>query len=425
MIKNIQEYIKKGIKEDLVLEAWIEDIRTSGKIAFLILRDLYDTYQAVVKKDISMINSLSIESFIKIKGDIKEAKLKSDELTIKDKEIVIKDIEIISKSEPLPIPIVEKGVSTSLDKRLDYRYLDIRKRKIGAIFKIESTLINSFREFFLEKGFIEIHPPGIIATSTEGGTELFPIRYFEKKAFLAQSPQLYKQLCAISLGNVFSTGPVWRAEKHNTTRHLNEITQLDIESAMSDDFEVMKLMEECLKYMFKKVKEKNNKELEILGIKLKELEAVYISYEEAIRSLKEAGIDIKFGEDLDPRAEKEICNIYNNKIVFIHSWPNSIKPFYIWPKDEKISAGFDVIYNGLEISSGGQRIHKPDLLVKKIKEKGLDPENFKWYINAFKYGAPPHSGWSIGLERITMAMLNLNNIRETSLFPRDRKRLTP
>ena len=421
MIKNLRDALGK---KEVVVEAWIQDYRSSGKITFLILRDLYDVYQGVVKnKKID----LSQESFVRIKGYLKDAVLKSNELTIKDKELVVEEIEIVSPADPLPIPVVEKGVNTGLDKRLDYRYLDIRKPSVRAIFRIESTIINSFRRFFYDKGFIEIQPPGIIATSTEGGTDLFPIKYFEKKAFLAQSPQLYKQLGAISLGRVFSTSPVWRAEKHNTTRHLNEIRQLDIEVAMADDMEVMKLLEECIQFIVRSVKKENKEDLELLGINLVVPKAVYLSYDGAIKELNNAGYSISHGEDLDPGAERKLAELYPDSIIFVHSWPIELKPFYIWPKDKNkgISAGFDALLNGLEISSGGQRIHKPEVLIEMLKEKGLNPENFKWYIDAFRYGAPPHSGWSIGLERITMALLRLENIREVALFPRDRHRLTP
>ncbi|MCD6589602.1 aspartate--tRNA(Asn) ligase [Candidatus Woesearchaeota archaeon] len=421
MIKNLRDELGK---KEVVVEAWIQDYRSSGKITFLILRDLYDVYQGVVKnKKID----LSQESFVRIKGYLKDAVLKSNELTIKDKELVVEEIEIVSPADPLPIPIVEKGVNTGLDKRLDYRYLDIRKPSVRAIFRIESTIINSFRRFFYDKGFIEIQPPGIIATSTEGGTDLFPIKYFEKKAFLAQSPQLYKQLGAISLGRVFSTSPVWRAEKHNTTRHLNEIRQLDIEVAMADDMEVMKLLEECIQFIVRSVKKENKEDLGLLGINLVVPKAVYLSYDGAIKELNNAGYSILHGEDLDPGAERKLAELYPDSIIFVHSWPIELKPFYIWPKDKNkgISAGFDALLNGLEISSGGQRIHKPEVLIGVLKEKGLNPENFKWYIDAFRYGAPPHSGWSIGLERITMALLRIENIREVTLFPRDRHRLTP
>ncbi len=420
MFKNLRDQVG----EEVILNCWVQDFRSSGKITFLVLRDMYDVYQGVIK---NQKFDLPLESFIEVKGIIKPAQLKSKEFTIKDREIHISEFKLISKASTLPIPVVEKGVQTTLEKRLNYRYIDLKKIEKQAIFKIQSTIINAFRNFFYNNGFIEIQPPGIIATSTEGGTDLFEVKYFEKPAYLAQSPQLYKQLGAITFGRVFSTSPVWRAEKHNTTRHLNEVRQMDIEVAMADDFEVMKYIEEVVAFIVKEVKKHNKKELEILERDIKFNGAKYMSYDEAIEFLKNKGHAIKHGEDLDNEAEKLLCEAFPHKIVFVHSWPISLKPFYIMPKDKEkgISAGFDALFEGIEISSGGQRIHIPELLEEMIKAKGLNPKSFDWYIDAFRYGAPPHSGWSIGLERLTMTLLGIKNIREACIFPRDRKRLTP
>ena len=232
---------------------------------------------------------------------------------------------------------------------------------------------------------------------------------------------------AISMEKVFSTSTVWRAEKHDTSKHINEIRQMDIEVAFANDLEVMKYLEETVKYIAKKVLENNKHELEILKVKLKIPEAKYLKYHEAVALMNKNGIKMKDGDDFEPEAERKLCELFPNCIVFTYEWPSSIKPFYIWPKDEKkgISGGFDALFGGIEISSGGQRIHVPEILIKQIKSKGLKPENFKWYIDAFRYGSPIHSGWSIGLERLTQTMLNLPNIREATLFPRDRNRLTP
>jgi aspartyl-tRNA synthetase len=416
------------IKENqkVFLKGWIHDIRELGKTKFLLLRDTSGIVQCVLK-EIENIEAINLEDVVSVKGFVKKANLTNKELTIKNLEIEVNEIKILNKSAEIPIQINEKGAKTEINKRLDFRFLDVRKPKIKSIFKIQSTIINSFREFFYNRNFIEIQTPGIIATSTEGGTELFEVNYFGKKAYLAQSPQLYKQLMAISLEKVFSTGPVWRAEKHDTSRHINEIRQMDIEVAFSNDLDVMKYLEEVVKFMIKKVLEKNKKELEILDINLKIPKVKYLTYKEAIDILRKNKVKINHGEDFSPEAEKKICEIFPDTIIFTYEWPCSLKPFYIMPKDEKIeiSAGFDALFCGLEISSGGQRIHLPELLIKQIKNKGLNPQNFKWYIDAFKYGAPEHAGWSIGLERFTQAVLRLDNIREATLFPRDSKRLTP
>ena len=426
---------RKAIKEisskdkGVVLAGWLHELRDLGKVKFLLLRDVSGIVQCVLKdkKLFKKFSELTTESVIAVKGVVKKAAVKSPEVTRKEIEVEVKELEMINKAETLPITVTEKGIRIALPKRLDYRVIDLRKPRTMAIFKIQSQIIYAFREFFSSKGFIEIQTPCIIATASEGGTALFPVRYFEKKAFLAQSPQLYKQLAAISLEKVFCTVPVFRAEKHNTTRHLNESRQMDIEVAFADDFDVMKLLEECVKFIVKKVKERCKDELNILKISLKVPKAKYLSYEETIEILNKNGLKLRYGQDLTPEAEKKLCSLFPNTIVFVHSWPLSLKPFYIWPKNEKkgISAGFDALFNGIEISSGGQRVHKPDVLIKQLKEKGLNPSNFKSYVDAFRYGSPFHSGWSIGLERFTMALLKLENIREACIWPRDRERLTP
>src|SRR3989304_3197170 len=361
-----------------------------------------------------------------MKGKTVKADVKA-ELARKDIEVDISSLKILSKAEKLPMQVNEKAVTAELPTRLDYRSLDIRKPRVSAIFKIQSTIANAFREFFYGKGFTEIQPPEIIATSTEGGTDLFEVNYFDRKAYLAQSPQLYKQLAAISLEKVFLVCPVWRAEKHDTSKHINEIRQMDIEVAFADDMKIMKYLEECVQFIVKKVISGCKSELEILDIKLKVPAVKYLTYSEAIALLNKHGFSLKIGDDFEPEAERKLCSIFPNTLIFTYEWPISMKPFYIWPKNpgKSVSGGFDAVSGGVEISAGGQRVHVPEILIKQLKAKGLNLENFKWYIDAFRYGAPQHAGWSIGLERITQAMLGLDNIREATLFPRDRRRLTP
>jgi len=412
--------------KDVLLQGWVHEIRELSKMKFLLLRDFSGIVQCVLKKGVKGFNEeLTLESVVEIKGKIRKARLTNKELTFKNIEVEISELKVLNKAEELPIQVNEKTTTTGLDKRLDYRSLDLRKSKIKAIFEIQSAIINAFREFFYKEGFLEIQPPGIIAASTEGGTDLFEVKYFEKKAYLAQSPQLYKQLMAISLEKVFSTNTVWRAEKHDTSRHINEIRQMDIECAFYDDIKIMKWLEKAIQYIIKKMIKDCSEELKLLKIKLKVPKAKYLTYKEAIILLSKEGIKIKEGDDFEPEAERKLCSLFPDTLVFTYEWPSKIKPFYIWPKGDGVSGGFDAIYGGIEIASGGQRVHIPDILVKQLKLKNLNPENFKWYIDAFKYGAPEHAGWSIGLERLTQAILSLPNIREATLFPRDRKRLTP
>ncbi len=423
-----RDYIKDVLKEEkkqALLKGWVHDTRDLGKVRFLLLKDITGLIQVTGHKEktdnktFELMKKINRESVISVKGNVVKSKQAPS-----GKEILPEKIEVISKSEsPLPIDVSDFS-KTEISKRLDNRFLDFHRRKVQAIFKIQNEICNSFREFFYKKGFIEMQPPCIISSASEGGTELFPVKYFEKKAFLAQSPQLYKQMLACSMEKTFMITPVWRAEKHNTTRHINEIRQMDIEMAFAGQQEIMKELEGVVKYMIKNIVEKCKEELELLKVKLNIPKAVYLSYEEAIK--KVGGEE---GEDFTPEQEKKLCSMYKDCIVFTYDWPSALKPFYIMPKNAdpkaKLSEGFDALYKGMEISSGGQRIHIPDLLIKRLKAKNLNPKNFESYINSFRYGAPPHSGWSIGLERFTMVLLGIDNIREVTMFPRDRDRLTP
>jgi len=416
--------LKSG--KNVLLKGWIYEIRNLAKMKFILLRDVSGIIQCVLKQGIKGFDEeLTLESVVEITGKTKNAKLTNEELTLKNVEVEVSELKLLNKAEELPIQVNEKTATTGIDKRLDFRSLDVRKKRVKSIFKIQSTIINAFREFFYTKGFIEIQPPGIIATSTEGGTELFSADYFGRKAYLAQSPQLYKQLMAISLERVFSTSTVWRAEKHDTSKHINEIRQMDIEVAFADDKEIMKYLEEAVQYIVKKVLKDCKKELGVLKKNLKIPKAKYMTYAEAIKLLNKHGFKLKIGDDFDPGAERKLCSLFPDSIIFTYEWPSKIKPFYIWPKPNGISGGFDAVYGGVEISSGGQRVHVPEILIKQLKSKKLNPEDFSWYVDAFRYGAPMHAGWSIGLERMTYAMLGLDNIREGTLFPRDRRRLTP
>ncbi|MBI5148583.1 aspartate--tRNA(Asn) ligase [Candidatus Pacearchaeota archaeon] len=426
----VTDISEKHAGKNVFLEGWCQEVRELGKIRFLILRDITGIIQVTAikgktdEKVFNKIGEIAKESVISVSGEVK----KSDKAP-GGREILPQKIEIIAEAEqPLPIDVSEFS-KTELPKRLDYRFLDFHRKRTQAIFKIQSTIANAFRKHFFDKGFIEMQPPCIISAASEGGTELFPVQYFEKKAYLAQSPQLYKQMLACSMEKTFMITPVWRAEKHNTPRHINEIRQMDIEMAFSNQFDVMKQLEEVVKDIVSQVLEQNKKELELLGVKLKIPDAKYISYDETIELLKKSKIKIKYGEDLSPEAEKKLNELFPHTVIFVHSWPTSLKPFYIFPKNgeknAKLSEGFDAIYGGIEISSGGQRIHLPELLIERLKAKGLNPKNFQSYIDSFRYGAPYHGGWSIGLERLTQILCGLDNVKEATMFPRDRDRLTP
>ena len=420
----ISGIIESKKEEKALVKGWVHDTRDLGKIRFLLLRDISGIIQVTavkseVDKKIFDLMTQNRENVISVEGKTKASKQAPGGI-----EIIPEKIELIAEAEsPLPIDVSDFS-KTELPKRLDYRFLDFHRKRTQAIFKIQSEIANSFREHFYKNGFIEMQPPCIISAASEGGTELFPVQYFEKKAYLAQSPQLYKQMLACSMEKIFMITPVWRAEKHNTPRHINEIRQMDIEMAFANQLDVMKQLEEVVQHIVKNVIEKCTKELELLNIKLNIPKAVYLGYEEAIKK-----VNGKIGEDFSPEQEKKLCEMHPNSIVFTHSWPASIKPFYIFPKDgkkdAKLSEGFDALYGGVEIASGGQRIHLPKLLIERIKAKGLNPKNFESYIDSFRFGAPMHGGWSIGLERLTQIICGLDNIKEATMFPRDRDRLVP
>ena len=423
----MRTYISEAFKKKgkIELAGWLHEKRDLGKIRFILLRDVSGVIQITGLKDktskevFEMMDKLPCESVVSVKGELKESKQAPG-----GKEILPENIEVLGKSEEkLPVDVSDFS-KTELPKRLDYRFLDFHRKRTQAIFKIQNEIANSFREHFYNKGFIEMQPPCIISAASEGGTELFSVKYFEKNAYLAQSPQLYKQMLACSMEKTFMITPVWRAEKHNTPRHINEIRQMDIEAAFENQESIMKHLEEVVKHIVQKVIEKCKNELELLKVKIKVPKAVYLSYEEAIKK-----VNGKSGEDFTPEQEKKLCEMYPDSIVFTHSWPSSIKPFYIMTQNQdensKLSEGFDALYGGIEICSGGQRIHLPELLIKRLKAKKLNPKNFESYIDSFRYGAPPHAGWSIGLERLTQIICGLDNVKEATMFPRDRDRLVP
>ncbi len=421
-----EAFDKKGKVE---LQGWVHDSRDLGKIRFLVLKDISGRIQITAHKEkvseeiFKLVDKITNESVIKIVGSLKESKQAPG-----GKEVIPEKIEIIAKAEqPLPIDVSDRS-KTELPKRLDYRFLDLHRQKIQAIFKIESTLMQAYREFMIKEGGIEAVFPSIISSSSEGGTELFKMKYFEKEAYLSQSCQLYKQMLACSMEKVFTIFCVWRAEKHNTVRHLNEARQLDYEEGFADEFKVMDVLARCVQYIVKEIKDKRKEELELLEVKLKIPKIKYMTFAEACDLMKKHKVHAG-KDDLSTEAEKKLGELYPDTIVFVHDWPIIGKPFYIMPKEgkkgEKLSGGFDAIYNGVEISSGGQRVHIPELLEKRLREKGLKPKDFKSYIDSFRYGAPHHSGWGVGLERLMTQMLGIANIREVTLFPRDRDRLTP
>ncbi|KYK28496.1 aspartate--tRNA ligase [Thermoplasmatales archaeon SG8-52-1] len=418
-------------EKTITVAGWIEDIRNIGSIAFIILRDRKGTLQVTaLKKEnpdlFEKLVNITRESVISVEGVCK----KSDKAR-NNYEVIPKQLEILSTSEtPLPLGVVDK-VESELDTRLDNRFIDLRKQDIQAIFKIRNVVIAGVHEYLRSENFVEVHTPNIIASSSEGGTDVFKLKYFEKNAFLAQSPQLYKQmLMATGLDRVYEIAWYFRAEEHNTRRHLNESTAVDLEMAfISSEEDVMKILEGLVYNMWKKAGECKG-ELDILGKKIiiPKLPFKRLTYDDALKKLNNSGSEIEWGADLGAEEEKllgEIMEKEGHDFYFITKYPIAAKPFYTMLEGDKYSRGFDLECKGVEIASGSQRIHNVELLKSRLKACDLDPKDFESYLKAFRYGMPPHGGFGFGIERFLMELLDIKNIRECILFPRDRTRLTP
>jgi aspartyl-tRNA synthetase len=410
---------------------WVHEIRDLGGLSFFLVRDRTGIIQVTIPKKnvpaeiLEVARNVSRESVIRVRGSVKAI-----DKAPGGREIIPDELEIINLADsPLPLDVVEK-VPAELDTRLDSRFLDARKPRVRAIFFIRSAVTCAATEFLASRGCINITTPKIVAAATEGGTELFPIAYFEKEAFLNQSPQLYKQMMmAAGFEAVFEIGPIFRAEEHNTVRHLNEATSLDIEVSFADHNDVMELLEDLIVHIYGSVAKNCADDLAEIGVDLAIPQKPFprIPYVEAIeianRSIEEK---ISFGDDLTPAAERAIGDTIGGH-YFVVDWPTDIRPYYAMPYPDRpeFCKAFDLMHPRMELASGAQRIHVHDLLVERIRAKGLSPESFEFYLKTFRYGMPPHAGWGLGIERLVMTMLDLPNIREAVLFPRDRHRLTP
>ncbi len=421
--------------ERITVAGWAHEIRDLGGIAFLIVRDRTGKIQvkfATDEMDESLVETgtnVSRESVVSVTGTVEEEPRAPTGV-----EIVPESIEVLAPADPeLPLDPTGK-VDADLSTRLDNRTLDLRNEESKAIFEIRSAVLKAVRDYFRSVGCTEINTPKIVATGTEGGTELFPLTYFGQEAFMNQSPQLFKQLMVGSgLERVFEIGPIFRAEEHNTPRHLNEATMIDFESAFIDHHEAMDVCEGTLRAAYEAVDETCQEQLETLGFgdsfAVPDASFPRLSYEEAIERINATGEleeQLVWGDDLPTEGEKALGNDVGGH-YFITDWPSEIKPFYIqdYDDDPELSKGFDLMHPRMELVSGGQREHRHNELVTGFEQQGLDPEAFEYYTKMFKYGMPPHAGWAYGVERLVMTMLGLPNIREAVLFPRDRQRLSP
>jgi nondiscriminating aspartyl-tRNA synthetase len=438
------EEARHRVGERITLAGWVSRTRDLKKIRFIVLRDRTGEIQVVVKPDNPEMFNLSLgrEDVLSVTGKAVESDVAKAGV-----EFLPDRIEVINRSQqPLPVDILENKKS-DLDTRLNWRFLDFRSPTTNAIFRVQNALVTGFREYLTAEGYMEFQPPCIIGSASEGGADLFAIPYFEKTAYLAQSPQLYKQMCAMSFEKVFTITPIWRAEKFDTPTHLNEVRQMDIEQVFADDETVMDVLEKTLVQMLEEAKEKTADQLELLERELSIPKTPFrrVTYTEAIEMLQGAGETILWGDDFTKTQEALLTELVGEEAFFLKDWPGEQKTFYAMPYDkederdaryleetygsaeigDRVVRAFDCLYGGIEISSGTMRIHLPELLKERIRYKGLNPDNFEYYVGAFRYGAPPHAGWSIGLERITMTVTGQSNIRECCMFPRDRDRLVP
>ena len=429
---ELEDLLKAEEGTTIILEGAVHSVRDMGEIAFVILRKKEGLIQTVWEEGKTDLELSEIREgdYIHVTGQVKD-----EERAPHGKEVRLSTISHLSHvSCPLPLPIDKWKLNTSLEAKLDRRSLSLRNIRERARFRIQEGIVRGFRDFLYEQGFTEIHTPKIGAKSAEGGANMFRLSYFHRPAVLQQSPQLYKQMMVGVFDRVFETGPVFRAEKHNTRRHLNEYTSLDFEMGYIHSFLDICAMETgFLQYTMNLLEKEYSKELKLLNITLPDVEKIpYVRFDEAKRLVSEKyNRKIRNPFDLEPEEEELIGKYfkeeYDADFVFVTHYPSKKRPFYAMddPEDTRYTLSFDLLYHGLEITTGGQRIHDLNMLEEKIQAKGMTEEGLEQYLDAFRFGMPPHGGLGIGLERLTMQLLGEDNVREACLFPRDMSRLEP
>lgn len=425
MINKLDNYINRKVQ----IEGWIYRIRKLKAITFVILRDRTGLVQCVIDNNNMDVTLTKLESVVSIIGEVKESKN-----VLNPFEILIESFEVVNGAiAELPIEINKKELEVNLDTMLNNRVLSLRHEKINSVFKIQNLIVQGFREFLTKEGFTEIFTPKIVSEGAEGGTEIFDLKYFENKAYLTQSPQFYKQMMVgAGFERVFEVAHVYRAEQHNTNRHLNEYISLDFEMGFIENEEdIMDMEEHLLKFILNKVEQEGERYLQILNVNIPKIynNIPKMKLSEALDILEKEYNKRNLDGDLDPEGEKLICKYAKEKLgcdfIFLTHYPRRKRPMYTMPCGEEETHSFDLLFRGIEITTGGQRIHEYNMLMQNIQYKGLTPENYESYTSIFKYGMPIHGGLAIGLERITTQLLGLENVREASLIPRDRTRLVP
>lgn len=421
------------IGEKVLLKGWVATKRDHGKLTFIDLRDRSGLAQCV---GFEKLADVTVEAAIELVGTVKErpAKMVNSDLATGTVEVDVESYQIVSQPvEALPFDLGKPELDVELPTLLDHRPVSLRHPKVQAIFKVQATIIDAFRDFLQEQGFFEFQAPTITPAVAEGGSEVFQVDYFDKKAYLTQSPQLYKQIAMTAFERVFSVNKVFRAEPSVTTRHITEIVSLDAEMAFIDSWtDVRDMADQVIKYIFDRLKKDCAAELKLFEVTLPDVidQTPTISLTEAQDKIFEkTGRDHRGEKDLNPEDERAICAIVKEEtgsdLVFIHGYPTRQKPFYVYPNPDnpEFNEGMDLLCRGVELLSGGRRINDYDQLMEHVKIWKMDPEKVKLFLEAFKYGVPPEGGFAFGAERITMQVLGLKNIREAVMFPRDMERV--
>ncbi|MEM5869847.1 MAG: aspartate--tRNA(Asn) ligase [Candidatus Aenigmatarchaeota archaeon] len=427
--------LKKFLGKKVKLFGWVHDVRFLGKINFIVLRDREGTVQVIVPKDkvppetFEITKKMHQEDVIAVEGKVVKSKVAKVGI-----EVLPEKIEIVNKAET-PLPLDPRWVTpANLDTRLEWRPLDLRRRENLAVFRIQAKIVEAAEEFLRKNGFIQVFTPAIIGGISEGGAEVFKIDFFGKEAFLRQDPQLHRQLVILGgFERIFDIGPNWRAELSDTPYHLAEHRGIAPEFILKDERDVMKLEEKMIVYIIKKVVKECKKELEILGKEIKVPKTPFpeLRFPKIYDILEEHGKKLPFGSDLDKEAQRILARYvkekFKNDFFFINRFPFKVKPFYVMRVDEEPewARSVDLIFKEIEMSSGGQREHRYDRIIQQVKEKGMKLDHIKWFTENFKYGAPPHGGFCLGLERFTMQLLDIGNIKEATLFPRYATRILP
>jgi aspartyl-tRNA synthetase len=421
--------IPERVGSTVTLYGWVHEVRDTARFIFIILRDRSGFAQITIPKQsvselISVASKLHHEDVIMVHGTVVKS-----EIAKLGYEIIPNSVEILSRAiHPLPLDVTGK-TPADLDTKLDARYLSLRSTDNQAIFKIQTTALMAMREYLWKNGYVEMISPRIIAYASEGGADLFAVDYFGKKVFLAQSPQLYKEMLAGAFERVFEIGLFYRAEKSRTTYHLTEFVSVDVEEAFVNMDEITETLENLVKHVVEKVKENNKKELEILNHKLPPTSSSFkrITYDEAVEIVKSKGIEMNWGEDFGAPQMKALSEEFTSQFYFIIDWPSQLRPFYTKPDPRRpeICKAFDLVYEWLEIASGSERITDKDLFMQNLLKRGLNPADFEIFIKYLSSGAPPHAGFGLGLSRLMLVLTGKKNIKEVTMFPRDVDRLKP